>query len=92
MAIATATCPHCLALQSTAGGPGESDKLRFPAFMLALIFGVFGAHRFYVGKTGSAIAQLCTLGGLGIWAMVDAIIIASGGFTDGNGKLITRWT
>ncbi len=92
MSAETATCPHCLALQTGAGGPGESDKLRFPAFMLALIFGVFGAHRFYVGKTGSAIAQLCTLGGLGIWAMVDAIIIASGGFTDGERKTLKRWT
>jgi hypothetical protein len=92
MSVDTATCPHCLALQTSAGGPGESDKLRFPAFMLALIFGIFGAHRFYVGKTGSAIAQLLTLGGLGIWAMVDAIIIASGGFTDGDGRRITRWT
>jgi TM2 domain-containing membrane protein YozV len=59
--------------------------------MLALFFGVFGAHRFYVGKTGSAILQLVTLGGLGIWALIDTIIIASGGFTDGNGKRITRW-
>ena len=92
MAVETTTCPHCLSLQTSAGGPGESDKLRFPAFVLALVFGVFGAHRFYVGKTGSAIVQLCTLGGLGIWAIVDCIIIASGGFTDGDGRRITRWT
>jgi hypothetical protein len=92
MAVETTTCPHCLSVQTIDGRRLESDKLRFPAFMLALIFGVFGAHRFYVGKTGSAIVQLCTLGGLGIWAMVDAIIIASGGFTDGDGRPITRWT
>ncbi len=92
MAAQTDTCPHCLAVQSSAGGPGESDKLRFPAFMLACLFGVFGAHRFYVGKTGTAILQLVTLGGLGVWMVIDAIIIASGGFTDGDGKRITRWT
>lgn len=92
MALETATCPHCLTVQTSAGGAGESEKLRLPAFLLALLFGVFGAHRFYVGKTGSAIAQLCTLGGLGIWALVDTIVIASGGFTDGDGRIIKRWT
>lgn len=92
MALETTTCPHCLAVQTTAGGPGESEKRRFPVLMLAILLGVFGAHRFYVGKTNSAILQLVTLGGLGIWALADMIIIAFGGFTDGEGKQITRWT
>ena len=92
MALATTTCPHCLAIQTSAGALGESDKRRLPAFLLALLFGVFGAHRFYVGKTTSAVFQLLTLGGLGIWAIADAIIIASGGFTDSNGRRITQWT
>lgn len=92
MSVETTTCPNCLALQTGAASPGESDKLRLPTFLLAFFFGVFGAHRFYVGKTGSAIAQLCTLGGLGIWAMVDLIVIACGGFTDGEGRRIRKWT
>lgn len=92
MSVETTTCPHCLAVQTSAGGPGISEKQRLPTFILAFLFGVFGAHRFYVGKTGSAILQLCTLGGLGIWALVDVIIIVTGGFTDGDGKKIINWT
>jgi hypothetical protein len=92
MSVETTTCPHCLAVQTSAGGSAVSEKLRLPALVLAALFGVFGAHRFYVGKTGSAVLQLITLGGLGIWAVVDCIIIASGGFTDGDGKRIIRWT
>tara|TARA_Y100000588_G_scaffold339862_1_gene382839 strand:+ start:642 stop:812 length:171 start_codon:yes stop_codon:yes gene_type:complete len=44
--------------------------------------GFLGAHRFYVGKTGSAVAQLLTCGGLGIWALIDLIMIALDKFTD----------
>ena len=51
-----------------AAAAATSDKIILPAFLLAFFFGVFGAHRFYVGKTGTAILQLFTLGGLGIWA------------------------
>lgn len=88
----SATCPHCLALQTTAGGPGVSEKTRYPTLALCLPLGVFGAHRFYVGKTNSAILQLVTLGGLGIWMLADLIVIAFGAFSDGEGKKVTKWT
>jgi TM2 domain-containing membrane protein YozV len=70
----------------------RSDKRILPALLLAFFLGVFGAHRFYVGKTGTAFIQLLTLGGLGIWAIVDCILIAVGAFTDGDGNKITEWT
>ncbi len=69
-----------------------SDKKRLLAVILCFFFGVFGAHRFYVGKIGTAVAQLLTIGGLGIWAMIDLIIILLGEFTDSEGKKITEWT
>ena len=68
-----------------------SDKILLPTFLLALFFGVFGAHRFYVGKTGTGVLQLCTLGGLGIWAVIDWILILCKVFTDKNGRRITNW-
>ena len=68
-----------------------SDKTILPAFLLAFFFGVFGAHRFYVGKTGTAILQLCTFGGCGIWATIDWILILCKAFTDGQGRRITHW-
>jgi TM2 domain-containing membrane protein YozV len=37
---------------------------------------VFGAHRFYVGKTGTGLAMLCTLGGAGLWYLYDLIVVA----------------
>ena len=56
-----------------------------------MLLGVFGAHRFYVGKTGSGIAMIFTLGGLGIWYLYDVIMIASGQFTDAEGRRLVRW-
>lgn len=67
-----------------------SDKKFLPALLLALFLGCFGAHRFYVGKTGSAIAQLLTCGGVGIWALVDVIMIATGSFTDKEGRKLSK--
>ncbi len=82
-------CPNCGAPQRTASA---TDKRILPAFLLCFFLGCFGIHRFYVGKTGSGVAQLLTLGGLGIWAFIDLIILATGGFTDGQGNKITLWT
>ncbi len=75
-----------------------SDRLILPAFLLAFFLGVFGVHRFYVGKTGSGIAMLVltlTLIGVvvtGIWATIDWILIVCGAFQDAEGKLLKRWT
>lgn len=64
---------------------GVSDKGFVPALLLCFFFGVLGVHRFYVGKIGTGILQLLTLGGLGIWALVDFILIVVGSFTDKDG-------
>lgn len=69
-----------------------SEKSRLAAFLLSVFTGVFGGHRFYVGKVGSGILQLCTLGGLGIWWLADCVLIASGEFHDVRGKRVLRWT
>jgi len=71
---------------------GRSEKRILVAFLLCFFVGVFGVHRFYAGKVGTGVLQLVTLGGLGIWALVDLILLATGNFRDGEGERITQWT
>lgn len=59
--------------------------------LLCLFFGIFGAHRFYAGKKGTAIAQLCTFGGLGVWSFVDLLIILFNEFKDVEGNKVHVW-
>lgn len=84
-------CPTCGEVQSHALEPLTSEKRIVPTLLLCLIFGVFGAHRFYTGRIGTGVVQLLTLGGLGIWAMVDAVLIATGSFRDSEGDRIVEW-
>ena len=62
-----------------------SEKGFVPALLLAILLGGLGVHRFYVGKIGTGILMIVTLGGLGIWTLVDIIMIAVGAFTDKQG-------
>ncbi|MGH8879147.1 MAG: NINE protein, partial [Stackebrandtia sp.] len=67
----------------------ESDKSRVVAALLQLFLGGLGAGRFYTGHFGVAIAQLLTLGGLGIWALIDAILfIVKKDRTDAKGRVL----
>jgi TM2 domain-containing membrane protein YozV len=86
-----AACPKCGA-PTGARPAGASPKSRLVAFLLCFLVGVFGVHRFYVGKIGTGVAQLLTIGGLGIWTFVDLILIILGEFTDKEGRKVTVWT
>ena len=70
---------------------GPSDKSRGVALALALVLGVFGGHRFYVGKAGTGILMAATLGGAGLWYLYDVILVASGGFRDADGRRVSEW-
>jgi TM2 domain-containing membrane protein YozV len=63
--------------------PGEFWNV----FLLAMFLGALGAHRFYAGKTQSAIIMLLTGGGCGIWSLIDIIMILAGMFQNQNGMV-----
>jgi TM2 domain-containing membrane protein YozV len=68
-----------------------SPKSRGIALALNFFLGVFGAHRFYVGKMGTGILQALTLGGMGLWWLYDIILIAAGGFRDAQNRRLVLW-
>ena len=68
-----------------------SPKARLIALLLCWFLGTFGVHRFYVGKTKTAILMILTLGGLGIWTLVDLIVILVGSFRDKQGRVVFYW-
>jgi ribosomal protein L40E len=70
----------------------SSEKSRLVAILLCWFLGVFGVHRFYVGKIGTGILWLLTLGCLWVGVLVDLILIATGFFKDKDGKALLDWT
>ena len=69
----------------------SSDKSRLLALLFCWFLGVFGVHRFYVGKIGTGILWLLTFGCLWVGVIVDLIMIATGKFKDKEGKPLLNW-
>jgi len=58
--------------------------------LLCLFLGWLGVHRFYTGHTVIGVIQLLTLGGCGIWVLVDFIMILTNSYRDSNGFPLVR--
>ncbi|MDR1811214.1 MAG: NINE protein [Candidatus Fibromonas sp.] len=84
--IAAEICPKCGVRQNAEKNGSNWTVLLYLSFWL----GFFGVDRFYVGKIGSGIIKLLTLGGLGIWWLIDLFVIAGGKFTDASGKFVEK--
>lgn len=63
-----------------------SDKSWLAAVVISVFLGVLGIDRLYLGHTGIGLAKLLTLGGLGIWALVDTVLIAMRKVSDSHGR------
>ncbi len=54
----------------------KKDKNWIAALLLSILVGSLGIDRFYMGYVGLGILKLITLGGLGIWWLIDLILVA----------------
>jgi len=69
--------------------PEVGEKEKQTTLILAIlpfVVQIHGLHRFYTGHIGIGIIQLLTVGGCGIWSLIDLIQIISGNFRDAEGK------
>lgn len=75
---------HVRGDHSAAGAP----KDYLTAALLSILVGMFGADRFYLGKTGTAILKLVTLGGFGLWWLIDVALVLLDQTRDVHGRAL----
>lgn len=56
------------------------------ALLLSIFLGGLGVDRFYMGYIGLGVLKLLTLGGCGIWSIIDVILIATRKLPDADGN------
>lgn len=65
-----------------------SPKSWLATLLLSIFLGEFGIDRFYLGKVGTGILKLLTLGGLGLWWLIDLIFVIAGAAKDKRGLIV----
>ncbi|MDA3879335.1 MAG: TM2 domain-containing protein [Prolixibacteraceae bacterium] len=81
-------CPQCGVSQPDAIRNRTLNQHWLATLLLCIFTGVWGIHRFYLGRVGTGILMLITLGGLGIWVIIDLILIVLGQIRDKNGQYV----
>jgi ribosomal protein L40E len=84
-AVVCTTCGVALARKSD-----TSSKDWLTTLLLCFFLGGLGIHRFYTGHTAIGVIQLLTLGGCGIWVLIDLIMILVGSYKDSEGRPLKK--
>jgi hypothetical protein len=71
---------------AASSAPSSGGKSQLVALILCGLIGGFGIHRFYLGYVWQGIVQILTLGGCGIWTLIDFIRIITGSLKPKDGE------
>lgn len=65
-----------------------SGKSGIACLLFLILLSPWGIHRMYVGKVGTGILFLLTIGGFGLWWLIDLILLCTNSFTDIDGATV----
>jgi hypothetical protein len=90
----TSSCPSCVANPApqpvTAPVATDDSKDWLTTLLLSIFVGQLGVDRFYLGYIGLGVLKLLTVGGCGIWWLVDVLMIATDKMKDAKGRTLHR--
>ena len=91
----TSPAPGPYSPATTSSAPAStlpsSQKSFIATWLFALVLGFFAVDRFYLGKVGTGLLKLFTLGGFGIWVLVDLILVLTGAQRDKRGFMLAGY-